>query len=85
MIKITGEQNNDRVVITVTDNGIGMEKENLQKIFEAFHRLHGKGTYEGTGIGLAIVKKIVDIHNGNINVESELGKGTRFTIELNAA
>jgi two-component system, chemotaxis family, sensor kinase Cph1 len=84
-IRITGEQTGDRVIIKISDNGIGMLKEDLHKIFEAFQRLHSKGRYEGTGIGLAIVKKIVEVHGGKIAVESTPGAGTTFIIELPAA
>lgn len=84
-IKISGEQIAGKVRIRVSDNGVGIEKENYQKIFEAFQRLHSKLEYEGTGIGLAICKKIVDMHKGEINVESKPGEGTTFTIVLEAA
>jgi two-component system CheB/CheR fusion protein len=68
--------------ITISDNGIGFEKEFAEKIFEVFQKLHSKDEYAGTGIGLAIVKKIVDNHNGIITATSELNKGTRFDIYL---
>lgn len=84
-VTVTGELQGDRTVIRVTDNGIGIEEKNLQKIFEAFQRLHDKTQYEGTGIGLSIVKKIVDVHNGTIRVTSSPGRGTTFIIELQAA
>jgi two-component system, chemotaxis family, CheB/CheR fusion protein len=70
--------------ITITDNGIGFEKEFAERIFDVFQRLHGKEEYAGTGIGLAIVKKIVDNHNGMITATSELKKGTRFDIYIPA-
>ena len=68
--------------IQVTDSGIGFEQEYSVKIFQIFQRLHGKSEYPGTGIGLAIVKKIVDSHNGIIYAESAPGQGASFTIIL---
>jgi PAS domain S-box-containing protein len=68
--------------IRLSDNGIGFDPEYKYKIFEVFQRLHGKEEYAGTGIGLAIVKKIVQNHNGVITATSELGKGARFDIYL---
>lgn len=70
--------------ISIADNGIGFEKKFAEKIFEVFQKLHAKDEYAGTGIGLAIVKKIVENHNGNITVISELGKGTTFNIYIPA-
>lgn len=70
--------------INITDNGIGFEKEFSEKIFEVFQKLHGKDEYEGTGIGLAIVKKIVDNHNGIITVKSKINKGSSFDIYIPA-
>ena len=73
-------KNIEYVQIKVQDNGIGFEQEYADKIFEVFQRLHGRSQYEGTGIGLAICKKIIEKHSGMIEVESELGKGTCFTL-----
>ncbi|NQY48768.1 MAG: hypothetical protein HRT50_06645 [Colwellia sp.] len=68
--------------IKIQDNGIGFEQEYADKIFEVFQRLHGRSQYQGTGIGLAICKKIVEKHNGMIHVESELDKGACFILLL---
>ncbi|KAF2333713.1 PAS domain S-box protein [Flavobacterium daemonense] len=68
--------------IRIEDNGIGFEQQYSAKIFEVFQRLHGKLEYTGTGIGLAIVKKIVDNHNGIITATGELNKGAFFDIYI---
>jgi two-component system CheB/CheR fusion protein len=68
--------------ITFMDNGIGFEPRFSEQIFEVFQRLHDQEDYSGTGIGLAIVKKIVENHNGVISATSELGKGAKFDIYI---
>ncbi|MEO7307366.1 MAG: PAS domain S-box protein [Ferruginibacter sp.] len=71
--------------IKIADNGIGFEKQYTTEIFELFKRLHGKNEYSGTGIGLAIVKKIVTNHNGFIIAEGESNRGSTFTIYIPTA
>jgi PAS domain S-box-containing protein len=68
--------------ITVTDNGIGFEPQYAERIFELFQRLHGRGEYDGTGIGLAICRKILLRHGGTIVARSQPGVGTSFVIDL---
>ncbi|MZH03317.1 MAG: hypothetical protein F3745_07980 [Nitrospinae bacterium] len=68
--------------VTVEDNGIGFDQKYSERIFKAFERLHGFSEYDGTGMGLAICKKIIELHNGTICVESEIGKGSKFIFTL---
>jgi PAS domain S-box-containing protein len=68
--------------IVYTDNGIGFKQEYADKIFEIFQRLHTKDKYEGTGVGLAIVKKIVSLHNGTVSAKGTEGEGAVFEITL---
>lgn len=81
VIKVTAENEPSRVRVAVSDNGIGIDAAYQDKIFEIFKRLHTRDKYPGSGIGLAICKKVVDLHNGRISVSSST-KGTTFNIEL---
>lgn len=75
-------ESGDYCRITVTDNGIGFDEAYLDKMFKIFQRLNDREVYEGTGVGLAIAKKIVDKHNGLITAKSPEGKGASFIIVL---
>jgi PAS domain S-box-containing protein len=68
--------------LTVEDNGIGFEAQYSEKIFAVFQRLHGRGEYEGTGVGLAICRRIADRHGGSITATGQPGKGATFTVRL---
>jgi len=81
-VRIYGRKLDGRARIYVEDNGIGIPKAKQKEIFDLFTRLHGREEYEGTGIGLAIVKKGVEKMNGRVGVKSEEKKGSTFWIEL---
>ena len=85
-IAISAETRDNDWVFTVCDNGIGIEPQFFERIFTIFQRLHTREEYSGTGIGLALCKRIVDRHNGRIWVESEPGKGSgfHFTVSKNS-
>jgi signal transduction histidine kinase len=76
------EQRSSHVRLWIEDNGIGIAPEHQQRVFDPFQRLHGVEAYSGTGIGLAIVRRAVARMGGACGVESELGQGSRFWIEL---
>lgn len=82
MISIHTEDRGGHVRLWVADNGIGIAPEHQKRIFDPFQRLHGIETYPGTGIGLAIVRRAVTRMGGACGVESQLGRGSRFWIEL---
>ncbi|GAA4469940.1 hypothetical protein GCM10023189_57760 [Nibrella saemangeumensis] len=69
-------------IISVSDNGIGFDEKYKDRIFGPFQRLHGRSQYPGTGIGLAIVQKVIDNHRGSIDVHSQIGQGTTFVVAL---
>jgi light-regulated signal transduction histidine kinase (bacteriophytochrome) len=71
--------------LTVADNGIGFEESYTDRIFSPFKRLHGRDEYEGTGMGLAICRRIIERHGGDISVKSRPGEGTTFTVLLPVA
>ncbi len=71
--------------VAVSDNGIGIESQHYDRIFELFERLHGRDKYDGSGMGLAICKKIADIHGSKIVVSSRMGEGSTFSFRLKGA
>jgi signal transduction histidine kinase len=84
VIRITAERDGKEWRITVRDNGIGIEAEFADKVFVIFQRLHARDAYEGTGIGLAIVKKIVEYHGGRIWLDLDVDEGTSINFTLPA-
>jgi len=81
-VELTGSASNGNVQIVVSDNGIGFDEKYADRIFTMFERLHGRGAYEGTGIGLAICRKIAQRHGGDIRARSSPGEGARFVVTL---
>ncbi len=81
-VKIHCEKKENQCVFMVQDNGIGFEEKYLDRIFTIFQRLHGRHEYEGTGIGLAVCKKIVERHGGSITAKSNFGEGSTFVVSL---
>ena len=77
IIRVSAEQNNGWT-FTIEDNGIGIPEKSMTEVFKVFKRLHFNSEHEGTGIGLAHCKKIVEMHQGKIWIESEEGKGSKF-------
>jgi light-regulated signal transduction histidine kinase (bacteriophytochrome) len=81
-IKIYSRSTDNECRIFVEDNGIGFDEQYAERIFVPFQRLHGRSAYEGTGMGLAICRKIVERHGGNITAKSKAGEGATFIITL---
>jgi len=82
-IKITATRMRERMIrISVTDNGIGIQPDHVSRLFKVFERLHGIEQYPGTGIGLAIVKRGSERMGGRCGVESKVGEGSNFWVEL---
>ena len=77
-----GVHTEEMLRLTVEDNGIGFDETHLDRIFTVFQRLHGRGEYEGSGIGLAVCRKIVERHTGTITAKSDLGCGSTFVATL---
>ena len=81
-ITIATQETEKEVIVKVIDQGVGIDAKEIPYIFQPFHRVEDRGGKEGFGLGLAIVKAIVKGHGGRILVESELGKGSAFSVVL---
>jgi signal transduction histidine kinase len=82
VVRIEGHIAGKNIIYSVSDNGIGIDKKYHSRIFELFQRLDNAKDYDGTGVGLAIVKRIVERHEGQIWFESEPGQGTTFFLRF---
>jgi signal transduction histidine kinase len=80
VVEINSFEKNGEIVYSIKDNGVGFEKENTHKLFQAFQRLHSKTAFEGSGIGLALVKRIVERHKGKVWAESQSGAIFYFSL-----
>lgn len=81
-IDVRAESDDGRCIVSVADNGIGIDPDNAGRIFQVFQRMNERESYEGTGIGLAIVEKIVTAHGGEIEVDADVENGTTFIFDL---
>lgn len=81
-IDISHQENSNQHIFTIRDNGIGIEQQYLNKIFGLFKRLNSNSEYKGTGIGLSICQKVIEKHKGQIQVQSELAKGSSFSFSI---
>ena len=81
-VRVRAREEGEAWVVELQDNGIGIEPQYFQRIFMIFQRLHPRDRFEGTGMGLAICKKVVERHGGRITVSSELGRGATFAVHL---
>jgi len=82
VVNISSLVDKNEVIYVINDNGLGIAKSDQHKIFELFNRMDNVQDIEGSGVGLAIVKRIIEKHKGRIWVESELGKGSAFYVAL---
>lgn len=84
-VTVAGQRNGSLVTITVTDHGIGFDDRHAERIFRPFERLHGRAEYDGSGVGLALCRSIVERHGGTLSAQGRPGEGAIFTLTLPAA
>jgi signal transduction histidine kinase len=84
-IRVEGRRERGCAIVTVSDNGIGIDPAHYERIFQIFQRLHGRGEFAGTGVGLAVCKRIMERHGGTIELESKRDEGTTFRLEFPGA
>ena len=81
-IEIEGYSTDEEIIVSISDNGIGMDKKTMERIFDKYYQNDSSSVAKGSGIGLAIVKRIVTLCGGNIQVSSKINEGTTFTVNL---
>jgi len=81
-VRISGYEEGDRTVIEVFDNGIGIPKDSISRVVQPFSRVHGLQRYPGSGLGLALVERVIRRHGGRVRIDSDLGRGTTVRIDL---
>ena len=81
-IEISGKKVDNNIVVKISDYGIGISNDSIQRIYDKFYQADASHSTIGNGLGLSIVQEIVKLHKGNIQVESEINKGTTFTVYL---
>ena len=84
-VRISAERDGHEWIISIQDDGVGIDSEDQDRIFEVFQRLHSQDEHPGTGIGLSLCRRIVERHDGELWVESKPGDGTTFSFTLPAA
>lgn len=82
VIRVSLHKYNGIIKVDIVDNGIGISDEDKERVFDRFYKAYKSRSKDGNGLGLAIAKKIVELSSGKIYFESELGKGSKFTVEL---